>query len=99
PLGPTVLFEPFEDAAPLPAFLRSAEPTYDERLEILSQLTRALAYCHRREILHGALSPEAVLVRRAEGRIEVRLTNFQLGQGHDVEATTHWSALASAPWF
>src|SRR5690606_10829944 len=29
----------------------------------------------------------------------VRLTNFQLGQSHDVEATTHWSALASAPWF
>lgn len=105
PLGPTILLDAFEGGQPLPAFLRSASPTYHTRLEILSQVARALGYCHRRAIVHGALSPEAVLVRSdpstrlgAGTSVEVRLTNFQLGQGHDVEATSHWSALASVPW-
>src|SRR5690606_2683328 len=47
---------------------------------------------------HGGLSPEAVLVRRQAGRIEVRLCNFQLGGSDDVSATRHRSELASEPW-
>lgn len=99
-LGPTVMFDAFEGAIPLDAFLRKEDLDFFARVEIVQQIARALAYCHKKRVLHGALSPEAVLVRRhPETRtIEVRLFNFQLGVGADVEATTHWSQLASEPW-
>lgn len=99
-LGPTVLFDAF-DGIPLDAFLRSERSlSFFERIDILEQVGRALAFCHRKDVIHGALSPEAVLVRRAPGtnKIETRLFNFQLGVGAEVEATSHWSALASEPW-
>jgi len=97
-LGPTVMFDAFEDAMPLDAFLRKETLEFTERVGIIEQIARALHYCHEKKIVHGALSPEAVLVRKNQGAIEVRLFNFQLGLGPEVEATSHWSALASEPW-
>lgn len=99
-LGPTVLFDAF-DGIPLDAFLRNDKQlSFFERIDIVEQVGRALAYCHRKGVVHGALSPDAVLVRRApeSKKIETRLFNFQLGVGVEVEATSHWSALASEPW-
>jgi len=101
PLGPTVLFDAFEGGAPLSSFLRH-NPDLDflDRVAIVEQVARALAYCHRKQIVHGALGPDAVLVRRGPETkaLEVRLFNFQLGGGSEVEPTSHWSALASEPW-
>ena len=100
-LGPTVLFDAFEGALPLDVYLRNDKDLdFFERVTLIEQVARALAYCHRKGVVHGALSPEAVLVRRhPETRaIETRLFNFQLGLGTEVEATSHWSALASEPW-
>ncbi|MBO6936772.1 MAG: BREX system serine/threonine kinase PglW [Deltaproteobacteria bacterium] len=101
PLGPTVLFDSFEGGVPLSTFLRqNPKLPFMDRVTIVEQVGRALAFCHRKQIVHGALSPEAVLVRRhpESEAIETRLFNFQLGVGTEVEATTHWSALASEPW-
>ncbi|MCB9596964.1 MAG: protein kinase [Sandaracinaceae bacterium] len=100
PLGPTVLLDAFEGGQPLPAFLRSQTVTFEDQLAILEQAARALAYCHRREVFHGGLSPDAVLVRRpldGSAGVEVRLASFQLGRGQDVDATSHASALATSP--
>lgn len=101
PLGPTVLLDDFERGVPLDAFLRM-EPQlpFADRIAILEQLANALGHCHRRQIVHGGLSPAAVLVRRAEptGAIEIRLFNFQLGSSQSVEATSHWSQLATDAW-
>ena len=100
-LGPTVLFDAF-DGIPLDAFLRKEHGTlgFFDRVTIIEQIGRALAFCHRKGVVHGALSPEAVLVGRhpTTNAIETRLFNFQLGLSGDVEATSHWSALASEPW-
>lgn len=100
PLGPTVLFDAFEGGVPLDAFLRQhPQLPFDERVSLVQQIARALAYCHKKDVRHGALGPHAVLVRRdAEGALQVRLFNFQLGAGHDVRSTVHWSALAPSPW-
>jgi serine/threonine protein kinase len=96
PLGPTVLFDAFEGGIPVDAFLR-AEPTlgFDERISIILAVGRALAYCHRKAVIHGDVSPASVLVRRSpsDGAIEVRLFNFQLGGSGSVEATSHRSVL------
>ncbi|MBJ71778.1 MAG: hypothetical protein CMN31_10630 [Sandaracinus sp.] len=101
PLGPTVLFDSFDGGVPLSTFLRqNPKLPFMDRVAIVEQVGRALAFCHRKQVVHGALSPEAVLVRRKpdDQSIETRLFNFQLGVGTEVEATTHWSALASEPW-
>ena len=104
PLGPTVLFDVFEGGVPLDVFVRSEVLTFDERVEIIQQLSRALTHCHRRGVVHGAVAPEAVLLRWApdsRGRtsgaraVELRLFNFQLGRSDDVESTSHGSMLAS----
>ncbi|HEX5099790.1 MAG TPA: protein kinase [Polyangiaceae bacterium] len=99
PLGPTVLFDAF-DGIPLDAFLRShPELSFDQRIELIEQMARALHYCHRKSVVHGSLCPGAVLVREGEaGALEVRLYNFQLGMGRDVTPTIHWSAMAGEPW-
>ncbi len=101
PLGPTVLFDRFDGGVPLDAFVRN-DPTLklDEKVAIIEQVGRALAYCHRRNVIHGALAPQCVLVRRhAEtNAIETRIFNFQLGVGTDVDVTAHWSALAADAW-
>ncbi|MCB9631944.1 MAG: BREX system serine/threonine kinase PglW [Sandaracinus sp.] len=100
PLGPTVLFDAFEGGVPLSSFLRThPDLPFLDRVAIVEQVGHALAYCHRKHVIHGALSPEAVLVRRqTDGKLETRLFNFQLGAGHEIDATTHWSALAAEPW-
>lgn len=96
PLGPTLVFEDFEGALRLDRFLaRHPDLPFDDRVEIVRQVGHALHFCHRRNVAHGGLSPEAVLVRRHEGTIETRLFNFQLGGGEPVSATSHRTALAS----
>lgn len=101
PVGPTVLFDDFAGGIPLDAFLRSNPSLgYGERVELVAQIARAVSFCHQKRITHGALSPQAVLVRRKDegGPVEARVFNFQLGGSDRVEATTHWSALAADPW-
>lgn len=100
-LGPTVLFDDFEGGVPLPTFMRAhPELPLDDRAQIIEGVGRALVHCHKKSVIHSALSPHAVLVRRhpTTGAIETRLFNFQLGIGAEVEATMHWSALADEPW-
>ncbi|MFC4313012.1 protein kinase [Steroidobacter flavus] len=98
PLGPAVLFEAFEDALPLHAFLRQ-EPnlTFDERLGVLQQIVEAVAHCHRAQVLHRNLSPASVLVRRgSDGRIHVRLHRFQSAAWieHSSVGTRHFHQLS-----
>ncbi len=103
PLGPTVLFDDFEGGMPLAAFLRQETEkniSFQDRAEIVVQVGRALHFCHQKGVVHRALSPDAVLVRRHpdDGRIDTRLFNFQLAEGECATATMHWSQLASEPW-
>lgn len=98
PLGPTVLFDPFE-GVPLDAFLRSKpELSFDRRIDLIEKIGRALHHCHQRSVVHGGLSPSAVLVREADRELEIKLYNFQFGMGQDVTPTLHWSSLTDEPW-
>lgn len=98
PLGPAVIFEPFEDALPLHAFLRQ-EPnlTFDDRLNLLQQIVEAVAHCHRAGVLHRNLSPASVLVRKApDGKLAIRLHRFQTASWieHSSMGTRHFHELA-----
>lgn len=99
--GPTVLFDAFEGSTRLDQLVRKeTKMPFLERIDLIAQIGRALAYCHRKSVLHGALNPEAVLVRRRDdGSLETRLFNFQLGSQSDrVEPTAHVSTLNAQPW-
>jgi serine/threonine protein kinase len=100
PLGPVVLFDDVPGALRLDAFLRG-EPTlsFDERFSIIEQVGLALSYCHKKGIVHSALSPESVLVRRGPaGTLEARLYDFQLADSETISGTHHWTELAAEPW-
>lgn len=99
PLGPTVLFDHF-DGIRLDAFLRQhPDLSFAERIHLIELLGRALAFCHKKEVHHGSISPAAVLVARgADGQLDCRLYNFQLGSGAEVAHTQHWSALSDDEW-
>lgn len=100
PVGPTVFFDAFEGSVRLDQLIRS-EPTlpFLKRIDLIAQVGRALGYCHRKSVLHGALNPESVLVRtREDGSLEARLFNFQLGSAERVEGTMHLSTLSAQPW-
>ncbi len=95
--GPTVLFDDFEQGLPLDAFLRShPDLTFEDRIELIGQLASALAYCHKRGVVHGGVSPSSALVRRAaDGELELRLFNFQLASGERISSTQHISQFAT----
>jgi serine/threonine protein kinase len=102
PEGPTgapcIVFEHFENALPLDAFMRAhPELDLDDRLGLLQRLAEALSYCHRKKVLHRGLAPSAVLVRRDadSGKLELRLFNFQLALTSGAASSgtshlTHW---------
>ena len=98
--GPTILFEDFDRGVALDRFVRQHELSFDDRVEILRQVSQALAHCHRKSIIHGGLAPEAVLVRRDAddpGVLETRLLNFQLGASEAVSPTVHRTEMMSSP--
>src|SRR5690606_1249503 len=103
PLGPTLLFEDFEGGMRLDRFLaRHPDLPFAKRIEILRQLAHGLSYCHKRSVVHGGLSPEAVLVRErtddeGKAKLEARMFNFHLGSGESISATKHRSLLATDP--
>jgi serine/threonine protein kinase len=101
PVGPAVLFDPFENGEPLDAFIRrSPDLSLDERVQIIERIGRALAFCHRKSVVHGALGPHSVLVRRdpETHQLETRLVHFHLGASADTSGTRHWTQLAGAEW-
>lgn len=84
PLGPAVIFEAFEDGLPLNVFLKQEpELPFDDRLHILQAIVEAVDHCHRSEFLHRNLSPASILVRRRDGKVEVRLHRFQTAAQSD----------------
>jgi serine/threonine protein kinase len=98
PLGPTLIFEDFDRGLRLDQFMRRhPELPFGDRVEILRQIGHALGYCHRRGVVHGSLSPAAVLVRVDDGKVQTRLFNFQLGASEQVSPTIHRSSLDENP--
>jgi len=111
PLGPTVLFDAFENGEPLDAFIRrTPDLSLEERVQIIERIGRALAFCHRKSVVHGALGPHSVLVRRnpeaqssgtlapGSAALETRLVHFHLGASADTSGTKHWTQLAGTEW-
>ncbi|PWC66332.1 hypothetical protein TSH7_07060 [Azospirillum sp. TSH7] len=89
--GPALIY-PDDGGQPLSALHR---PPLDQFLEVAAQAAGALAEAHRRHLLHGALSPQALILTPAG---KVRLTGFQAGQaeGETGRRPTAYSAPETA---
>lgn len=99
--APCLLFDRHAKEETLDAFLRrTPDLPFERRIEIVEQVGNALAFCHRRGIIHRGLDPSAVLVRRNgdapppstspdERPLVVQLFNFQLAAQEGVSSGTH----------
>jgi len=62
----------------LSALLRGKSLEVQEALTILEQVCRGLQSAHDRNLYHGRLSPNTIIVTRTEPEIRVKLVNFQV---------------------
>ncbi|MBK8698013.1 MAG: protein kinase [Deltaproteobacteria bacterium] len=63
--APCLLFDRYPDETDLESFLRrNPKLPFQRRVEIVEQIGNALAFCHRKGVIHRGLDPSAVLVRR-----------------------------------
>jgi len=62
--GPALIFEHDPSAVRLDHFLaqRTAQLGIDTRLELVRQIAEALKFAHDKHVIHGALSPQSILV-------------------------------------
>jgi len=111
PLGPALIFRGFPGKT-LDVFVKQerhddgqSKLTIDDKIAILRRVADALSFCHRQDVVHGAISPEAVLVQRLpphradkNGPFDVRLTRFALAAAGDLqtEGTRLFTRLAGA---
>lgn len=65
--------------------------------EICMKVARALAFVHKRGILHRDLKPDNILIRAEDG--EPLLTDFGLAKGLDSEALTASNEILGTPFY
>jgi serine/threonine protein kinase len=96
--APCLLFDRYDDELDLETFLRrNPALPFSRQVELVEQVGNALAFCHRKGVLHRGLDPNAVLVRRLgdastpepERALSVRLLNFQLASHEGITSGTH----------
>ncbi|TAF23825.1 MAG: BREX system serine/threonine kinase PglW [Verrucomicrobia bacterium] len=81
--GPALVFRWQEGAQRLDHYLAGlAQPlTADAALDILRQITEAIAYAHRKKVIHRGLSPQAIIVIPGEtgSGPAVQISSWNLG--------------------
>ena len=95
--GPVLFFESTEGFETLESWCTSAaaEPGRPEhgvaaRLGLLRSIAEAVAYAHGQHVVHRGLAPEGILVRNENGRLAVRIMNWQSGGVSPERASTHF---------
>lgn len=99
--SPCIVFEHLDGALPLDAFLRAhPDLTLDQKVNIVTHVGEALAYCHRKSVLHRGVAPSSVLVRQnpdVPSKIDVRLFNFQVATPTEsATGTAHYTSHLTA---
>jgi serine/threonine-protein kinase len=70
----------FVEGADLQDLLADASLPKTELLEILAQVSEALAYAHRRGVLHRDVKPSNIRVSREGGRLQAKLMDFGIAR-------------------
>lgn len=82
--GPALVFRWQEGAQRLDHYLAEQTESFsaDVNLEILRQITEAIAYAHRKKVIHRGLSPQSIIVlpeKDENGVPKIQISNWQLG--------------------
>lgn len=83
-IGPALIYRFDKNARRLDHYLEENKGnlSLDQRLDLLRQITEAVAYAHRKNVVHRALSPQSILVFPREGdspRVRIKIYNWQVG--------------------
>ena len=67
----------------------------DIRLELLRQITEAIAYAHQKRVVHRALCPQSIFVMElSRQRRQIKILNWQVGYREDSSTTGGATAIA-----
>jgi serine/threonine protein kinase len=79
------------EGEPITSYCERRELALDERLQLFSQVARAVEHMHARGVLHGDLKPDNILVTERDGRATPKVIDLGLArvngaaQGEDTE--------------
>ena len=96
-LGPALIFEHNPTAVRLDHYLkeRVLGMTVDQRLDFLRQIAEAVKYAHEKKLVHRALSPQSVLVRKPDSnRPLLQVFNWQTGARRADSQTSGQSSIS-----
>lgn len=102
-LGPALVFRWQEGSQRLDHFLAEREHALsaDVSLEILRQVTEAIAYAHRKQVIHRGLSPQSLIVLSGAKDAPDDVPQIQIGSWHlgfvDASTTGHFTKGGSRP--
>lgn len=81
--GPALVFRWQEGAQRLDHFIAEQEQplSADASLDILRQITEAIAFAHRKKVVHRGLSPQSIIVlpEKENGVPKIQIASWQLG--------------------
>lgn len=77
----------FVDGLPIDVFCRTKRVGLSERLELLAEACEAVAFAHRRGVIHRDLKPGNVLVGAFDGPVAVKVVDFGVSRSQHGEAT------------
>ena len=97
-LGPAIIFEHDPSYERLDRYLvkHRGNLSVDVRLELLRQITEAVAYAHQKRVVHRALCPQSILVvELSRQRRQIKIFNWQAGYRGESLTTGGATAIAA----
>ena len=97
-LGSAIIFDHDPSSMRLDLYLLQHKDilSVDIRLEILRQITEAIAYAHQKRVVHRALCPQSIfVVELSRQRRQIKILNWQVGYREDSSTTGGATAIAA----
>ena len=97
-LGSAIIFDHDPSSMRLDLYLLQHKDflSVDIRLELLRQITEAIAYAHQKRVVHRALCPQSIfVVELSRQRRQIKILNWQVGYREDSSTTGGATAIAA----
>ncbi|MFM7600212.1 MAG: BREX system serine/threonine kinase PglW [Pseudanabaena sp.] len=97
-LGSAIIFDHDPSSMRLDLYLIQHKDvlSVDIRLELLRQITEAIAYAHQKRVVHRALCPQSIfVVDLSRQRRQIKILNWQVGYREDSLTTGGTTAIAA----
>lgn len=97
-LGSAIIFDHDPSSMRLDLYLLQHKDvlSVDMRLELLRQITEAIAYAHQKRVVHRALCPQSIfVVELSRQRRQIKILNWQVGYREDSSTTGGATAIAA----